>query len=151
MRSWVTFSPALLSVVLATGLGCGDGSPPPVKESLEGTWVAQSLEVEGEPAPDAVRKAFRFTFQGEKLLIAGNFPDGREIECTYRLDSRAVPKLLDVTHVKDNKTARGIYRREGDELTLCFRHADVDVTRPTVFATERDSKLTLVVLKKQAP
>jgi uncharacterized protein (TIGR03067 family) len=121
------------------------------KDSLQGVWVAQSMEADGNAAPAEAVKRMRFTFKGDKLLVKGNYDDDREDECTYKVDPRQSPKHLDFTPVKEKKPIRGIYEVKGDELKVCLRHADSSEGRPTEFATKAGSRLVLIVFKKQKP
>ena len=116
---------------------------------LEGVWLPQSMEADGKPAPPEAVKRVKFTFKGDKLFIAGNFDDGREEECPYKIDPKQSPKHLEFTPPKENKPVLGIYEVKGDELKICLRHASSKEGRPTEFATKPDTKLILIVFKKQ--
>lgn len=136
-----------LVIVLHPTTRAGDDS----KDALQGVWVAQSMETDGKPAPAEAIKRMRFTFKGDKLFMRGNFADDREAECAYKVDARQAPKHLDVTPPKEDKAVLGIYDLKGDELKVCLRHASSSDGRPTEFATKADSKLVLIVFKKQRP
>lgn len=120
-------------------------------DTLQGVWVAQSMEVDGKAAPDEAVKRMRLTFKGDKLLLRGNFDDDKEAECPYTVDPKASPKQLDFTPPKEAKPILAIYEVKGDELKVCLRHASGSDGRPTEFATKADSQLVLIVLKKQKP
>ena len=75
---------------------------PDDKASLQGVWIAESMEVEGKPAPAEAVKRTRFTFKGDKLLVKGNFDDEREEECIYHIDSTKSPKHLTFTPPKES-------------------------------------------------
>lgn len=120
-------------------------------KSLQGVWVAESMQIDGKPAPDKVVEQMRFTFKGKKLLVRGNFDDGREEECDYAADPAKSPKHLDFTPPKEKNPILGIYEVNGDELKICLRHASSSDGRPTKFASKTDSKLVLIVFKKQKP
>jgi uncharacterized protein (TIGR03067 family) len=121
------------------------------KDSLQGVWVAQSMEVDGKAVPVDVVKRLRFTFKGDKLFLKGNFDDDREDECPYKIDPKQSPKHLDFSPPKEKKPILGIYDVKGDELKVCLRHADSSAGRPTEFTTKADSKLMLIFFKKQKP
>ncbi len=119
------------------------------KNPLQGAWIAQSMESDGKAAPAEAVKRVRFTFKGDKLLIKGNFDDNSEVECMFKIDPKQSPKHLDFTPPKEQKPILGIYEVKEGELTVCLRHASSSDGRPTEFATKADSKLILIVFKKQ--
>ena len=120
-------------------------------EALQGVWVAQSVESDGEPAPPEMVKRMRFTFRGDKLLVRGEFDDDREDEWAYKVDSMASPKHLDCTVPQGNQLILGIYEVKGDELKVCLRHASSSEGRPNQFTTKPGSELYLMVFKRQKP
>ena len=121
------------------------------KDSLQGVWVAQSVETDGKAAPADVVKRMRFTFKGDKLFIKGNFDDDREEECDYKIDSKQSPKHLDFSPPKEKKPVLGIFAVKGDELKVCLRHGGSSDGRPKKFTTKADSNLVLIVFKKESP
>lgn len=142
----VMIVPCLAMALQSIARGADDS-----KDSLQGVWVAQSMEADGKAAPaDAVRR-MRFTFKGDSLFIKGNFDDDREAECPYKIDPKQSPKHLDFSPPKEKKPILGIYDVKGDELKVCLRHASSSEGRPTRFATQADSKLVLIVFKKRRP
>jgi uncharacterized protein (TIGR03067 family) len=62
-----------------------------------------------------------------------------------------MPKQLDFTPPKEKKPILGIYEVTGDELKVCLRHASSSEGRPTEFVSKADSKLVLIVFKRQKP
>ena len=140
--------PCLMMVLLAYSRGADN-----VQDSLQGVWVAQSMEADGEPAPADAVKRMRFTFKADTLLVKGNFGDDREMECSYTIDPKKSPKHLDFSPAKEKEKTPilGIFEVKGDELKVCLRHASSSNGRPTDFASKADSKLVLIVFKKQKP
>lgn len=121
------------------------------KDALQGVWVAQSMEADGQAAPAETVKRMRFTFKGDKLFIKGNFEDGREEECACKIDAKQTPNHLDFRPPKEKKPILGIYEVKENDLKVCLRHASSSAGRPTAFATKAGSKLVLIVFKKQKP
>lgn len=117
--------------------------------NLQGVWIAESMEADGEAAPAEAVKRIHFTFKGDKLFVKGNFADDREEECTFKVDAKQSPKHLEFTAPKEQKPVLGIYEVKKDELKICLRHARSADGRPTEFATKPNSKLILIVFKKQ--
>jgi uncharacterized protein (TIGR03067 family) len=63
----------------------------------------------------------------------------------------ASPGAIDFKHTAHSsrgKTWRGIYKIDGDTLTICDNAAELQKSRPTSFATEPDSGLVLVVFQR---
>ena len=71
------------------------------KASLQGGWIAQSMVVDGKPAPPNVVKRTRFTFKSDELLVEGNFDDDRKERCSYQIDATKSPRHLTFTPPKD--------------------------------------------------
>ena len=135
----VSLFPALPIVALAAD----DAKP------LQGAWIAKSMEVNGAPAPAKAVERVQFTFEGDKLSIKGNFSDERVDECTYKVDGEKSPKHLDISHPKETKPIVGIYKVNGDTLTVCLRHASSNEGRPNEFVSKADSNLVLITFEKK--
>jgi len=133
-------------VLLALGTAEGRGAE---KDDVQGTWVATSIEVNGNPAPANEVRRTRFAFRGGKLLVRGARDDGREVEGNYKTDPGKSPKQVDFTI--GNKSFAGIYEVRGDELRLCFENGGRAENRPKKFATNRQDELVLMVFKRQKP
>lgn len=115
---------------------------------LQGIWLGQTMEANGKPAPNKAAKRMRFTFEGDTLLIRGNFSDERELKCSFKIDAKQTPHHLDFRPMKE-KTVLGIYEVKGDVLKICVRHANSGKGRPSEFKTAPDSDLILIVLQKK--
>ena len=114
-------------------------------KKIIGTWQAVSLEREGQKAPEEQAKGIAVTFAADGKVTVKT-PD-KEISGTYKLD--AGKKVKDITLEADGeKTLYGIYKLDGDDLTICAVDTSAD-ERPTEFATKEGSKARLVVLKRE--
>ena len=87
-----------------------------------------------------------------KLIFAadGKFTaivKGKKTEGPYKLNPAKKPKEITTTN-DDGKTHLGIYELDGDTLTICM-HQEDGADRPTEFATKADTKVVLVVLKRE--
>ena len=144
----------VLIAVIVFGLGLKSISmaADDAKDALQGVWVAKSMKADGKPAPKDTLKRMRFTFEGDKLRIRGNSKtDEDEDEMTYTVDAEQSPKHLDFTPPKAEKPVLAIYEIKGDELKVCMRHAKSTEGRPTKFESTPNSRLVLIVFKKQKP
>lgn len=148
MRCLPLIALAVTSLVILLDCGCEAAED---SQTIQGVWIAQSMEADGKPAPPEAVKKVRFTFKGDKLLVRGNFSDDREDECTYKLDPKQSPKHLQFTPPKEEKPVLAIYEIKGDELKICTRNPSSPDGRPTGFTTKAGSGLALIVFKKQKP
>jgi uncharacterized protein (TIGR03067 family) len=120
----------------------------PDMERIQGTWVAVSAEATGRQLPEPEVKRIAMTFQGDKVKVKGLKKNDEEEEGTFRLDPTQKPKWFDLAVA--NKRILGIYMLEADCLTICFNQNEAG-ERPKTFATDRDTELSLIVLKRQKP
>lgn len=111
---------------------------------LVGTWTMVSAETGGEKEADDKFKDATMTFTaGGKATL--KLPD-QDMEFTYEVD--AAKKPAHITLTTGGRTFRGIYKIEGNKLTVCVGEPDSD-TRPTKFATEAGTMMRLAILKRE--
>ena len=114
---------------------------------LEGGWTAVRAEQDAREAAEIVGHLLRF--EGNTFSIREK---GATIyEGTFEVDASANPRTIDFKHTGESsrgKTWRGIYRIDGDTLTICDNAGDVQKGRPTSFGTKPDSGRVLVVFKR---
>jgi uncharacterized protein (TIGR03067 family) len=128
--AWITLGPTP-----------GDGSD---KDRIQGTWRVESATIAGKNASAEELKELQkdpMVFRGDKLV-------GR-YEATFKLDPDKKPKEIDVTARtgKQQMTFRGIYRLDGDELTLCLSSVP-NGERPAGFTLKDGDKAGTIVLKR---
>jgi uncharacterized protein (TIGR03067 family) len=116
-------------------------------KKLEGTWAVVSLEREGQKAPDEQAKGVTVTFTADGKVTIKD-PDKEETKGTYKLDASKKVKEITLVEGDTEKTLYGIYKLDGDNLTICAIDTSAD-ERPTEFATKEGSKARLVVLKRE--
>jgi uncharacterized protein (TIGR03067 family) len=139
----------MLATLGVSGVAVGSQRVAGAKDpgELQGKWTAVRAEQDGREAADIV---------GHVLLIEnGKFriqEKGVTIyEGTLGLDESARPWAIDFKHTNSSsqgKTWRGIYRIDGDTLTVCDNAGAVQKARPMNFETRTDSGLVLVVFKR---
>jgi uncharacterized protein (TIGR03067 family) len=137
-----------------------------VKEmkKLAGTWQVVAMEVAGEARHELTFKTMKYVIsQG---VITGTV-GGKEGSQYYRyeLDITTEPKAIDMLTIRRHDTPeakrkgldgeypaaklKGIYKLDGDELTLCL---DVETAgRPAAFETKPKTMRTLYKLKREKP
>lgn len=131
----------------ATLIRTDDPKPADVKnatEALQGEWKAKSIVKDGFPESD-VKSAF-LKVEGNKLTIG---MQKRESTSTFTIDPSKSPKEINVT-VDDKKKviSQGIWKIEGDNLTICLCLTPDPSQRPKEFRSEKDSRYILFVFEK---
>jgi uncharacterized protein (TIGR03067 family) len=117
---------------------------PKDEEKILGTWAIVSCEEGGQKPPEGAM------IIGAKVIIAA---DGKmtakqgekEQEFTYKLGPAKKPKEISLTNDK-GVTLPGIYKLEGDTLTVCF---DRGGDQPTEFVSKEGTTVVLTVLKRE--
>ena len=119
------------------------------KEKLQGTWNAVSSESGGKEQKEATEHSL--VFEGDKFSVKKG--DKVMVKGTFKVDASKKPKEIDM-EIADGpddvkgKTAQGIYKLEGDELSWCVDEPGSG-NRPKEFATKEGTKTMLVKLKKK--
>jgi RNA polymerase sigma factor (sigma-70 family) len=131
--------------VLADRPAAGREEAPKDDEKIVGTWAIVSLEKGGQKAPEEDYKEAKLIFAADGKLTA-KLPKG-EKGGTYKLGPAKKPKAITIT-TEEGGTLLGIYKLEGDTLTVCLGDENVN-DRPTEFATKEGAKVALLVLKRE--
>jgi uncharacterized protein (TIGR03067 family) len=144
------------SLCLATA-GADKADPMLKKElaRLEGVWTISEARHGGEVVEESEPEEFEF--KAGKLIVRKG--DRAPITLTLRLDLSTHPKLMDWTtdpkgkFSDGEKVAEGIYKLEGNTLTLCYHVRDnrfAKGNRPTEFKSAEGSDAMLVIFRRSA-
>jgi len=146
MRTSMRLLGMALAAVIVTGSGVrGEDEKTALSgdfKTLQGTWVS---------TPDNSQES-RWVFEGKKVKSTAG---GRDYVCQVTVDPKATPHAtidFRVTEGPDDsagKTSRGIYKLEGDKLTICVTDPG-EGSRPAEFkAVEEESYLFELKREKQ--
>src|SRR5688572_32146612 len=133
-----------MHTVLLLGLAVGLGAPaakdaPKDKGSIVGDWVGVTAVTGGKdrPAPEG---GVTFSFAADGKLSIKEGGRDRPAARTYKVDPKKDPAEIDILPLegKDAPAALGIYKIDGDTLTLCIGGA-APSERPTKFASPEGS------------
>jgi uncharacterized protein (TIGR03067 family) len=142
----------LVGLVTAGGIGLlsaaqKEGADKNELEKFQGKWVQVSTTIDGKAMEEDELKNRFVVFKGEKLILL--YKDKERGTSSLKVDPGKSPAQIDTTAedgpVKGG-TLKGIYKFDGDTLTLCFVVGSKD--RPTEFASNPGSGALLFVHKR---
>lgn len=117
-------------------------------ERMQGRWTVQQAHRDGKDAPAEALEKMSVKIDGNKLTI-DDAESAREEIAELALDPSENPAKIDlkVNHPGDQQTLQGIYKIDGDTLSICWtKHSGA---RPTEFAAKAGSDHVLFVLKRK--
>jgi uncharacterized protein (TIGR03067 family) len=139
--------PTLVSLALA--LAAPDPKDP--KGSILGDWVAHKVLLGSEDrSPRAGEDPITFGFTADgKMTVRQGFRGEGSPAGRYTLDPTKDPPAIDFVPNPDRKepTFHGIYKVEGDTLTLCWGRPP-GAARPKKFESTAESPTTLYVCRR---
>ncbi len=131
-------------VIFCVGLIVAGALSAAAQAALEGNWVATKAETNGAASPEVV--GHWLSFSGDRFEIRSR--DGKDVFAgTVRMQPAATPSAIDFAHTLgalNGKTWHGIYKLDGDTLTVCDNAADLAKARPTAFETKPGSGFVLL-------
>jgi len=112
------------------------------QKALEGTWVAESLVVDGDEFPKEYVSKVLVALSGSKFTMT--WPEANyEGQWTIDVTRTGEIDFLYSMGIKQE----GIYEIDGNTMKLCMRITQF--TRPTDFTAEKGSGRILLVMKRQ--
>jgi len=169
-RYWLEFLSLLILAALlmfCASLAAGmDNTEKAQLKKLEGTWVHVETERDGKRRPEP---RTLWVFQGDQAGVHFQTKPIAKEESTwtfqakptnllltyhFRLDPTENPKTIDEqTEYRDGKTSTkpilGIYKLEGDILTICFAGPRDKGKRPTEFTAPEGTGRRIEILKRE--
>jgi uncharacterized protein (TIGR03067 family) len=138
-------SSVLVGLALVVAAPATKETPAKDPPTLVGEWAGATGLRGGKPDNPPPGTTLTFTADGKLLMKEGG--DSKAEEGTYSADPKKAPAELDITPGGTEKapTIRGIYKVEGDTLTICLA---IGGERPTEFASPPGSENMLVTLKR---
>jgi uncharacterized protein (TIGR03067 family) len=135
----------LIGLTLIVGAPAKKGPAPKDPTTLIGEWLGESGARGGKPENPPAGTTITFAADGKIRFKEGS--DAKHEEGTYKSDSKKDPAEIDIVPSIADKapTILGIYKIEGDTLTLCF---SMNGERPKAFAAPPGSEVMLVVCKR---
>lgn len=135
-------------VVLTTPLLLAAGNDDVRKElkALQGKWKTVAVEALGKPFPKEALPAFTVVI-GADGKSTGQMAKG-EFRFTMTVDPKKSPKTIENLHEtgpEKGKKQYGIYKLEGDKLTVCITRAgSKESDRPKSFSTQDTTNVVFV-------
>lgn len=114
-------------------------------ERLQGDWAPLEIVNDGTPLPSNFLPMGIRTCKGSRTTVV--FGGQKMVDVFAKAHPDGTIDYLVASGPKQSDLQYGIYRLEGDVLTVCM--ADSGLPRPTEFTSERGSGHTLTVWKKK--
>ena len=141
----------ILFLALSLTLAAADPKEDPGKKDLaamQGDWACDRMERDGMKFPDEAAQAYFRTVKGKAYTV---YRFKKAVgKGTFTLDATKSPRQIDLTlgdGPAKGKTVLGIYKIDGDTLTLCY--GGPGGKRPAEFATKEKSGHTLAVWSRE--
>ena len=154
-------------LAVVVGVGClvwvrsRDAAPTPAarvataveaeRQKLQGTWRVDIPVPKNAPGMQGIAvQEVRYIFRGSQWGMTVPVPglQFRPTMLPFTIDPSQEPKAIDLT-TPDGKVVHGIYRLEGDTLTLCLDYDPQGTGRPRPTEFRTDSDVLVRVLRRE--
>ena len=121
------------------------------RDSFQGNWKLTSAETgNGKEPADEVESA-TLLIKDDKMTFSMTVNNERKSqELIFKLDEAKSPRQIDITEGQAGDVGAvhlGIYKLEGDTLTICKSHPPAD--RPADFTTKPGEKWPMIIVLKR--
>ncbi len=129
-----------LAPLADTALKNNPAPPADTPLQLDGTWLAEKVERDGQLVPEAKWRPLTFTADGHYTFIS--LTEASPNEGSFTLDQKAQPKTIDFkgekvfTRKAPGVSSLGIVEQRGDTLRLCVNDSPT-APRPAEFKAEK--------------
>ncbi len=134
---------SIVAIFILSGCSNSTNSQKPHSEAIHGYWKIVYVEENGNASPAEKFKAMSYRFSENLLEIMENGETKAEWE--YKLDPSNEPKQIDLKGGK----GLGIYKLEGDDLTICAPQDGEGNERPENFGAPEGSDFILMKLRRK--
>jgi uncharacterized protein (TIGR03067 family) len=112
--------------------------------TLVGEWAVQAAVIGGKRDDPPAGTTWTFTADGKSVLTISGAAGGAA--GMYTTDPKKDPARVDISAGPKGTPMKGVYKRDGDALTLCLG-LDPDA-RPAGFESKAGDKVILLTLTK---
>ena len=139
--------PLLITVLAVCAPGIKEAPPP---NPIVGEWMIEMATYSGQLSAKSGAFSWVFTADGKRFTRQKG-KDVGDKKFGYRLDPKAKPQTIDLTDDPSvpEKAIPGIYKIDGDELTICI--SGEKLARPTDFESAIGSPNKLYKFKRVKP
>jgi uncharacterized protein (TIGR03067 family) len=118
-------------------------------KKLQGRWQVIKFDDGSGPGPADEIKEMKFEFKGDNVIQ--RLGDNARPPAKVVIDPAKKPKWMDIDAGGPQFTSKGIYKLEGDELSLCFisgERGGKAPPRPTEFKANDKAPYSFLLLKR---
>lgn len=127
-----------------------DERPPSAPAGLHGEWEVVAASLAGKPHPAFKPGDAVFVFTADTMTIRWTVKK-RDIVYPIKVNAATNPGHFDMQSTSKKATTAmnvGIFKIEGDLLTICFQSGGGDAARPKEFVSAPNSRTLLWKLKR---